>query len=466
MNVRRVALLLSIVLCAAGAALAQTEWVEYPDNPVIGPGEPGAWDAGGHSAGTVVFDGSVYHMFLEGYDDSGALADIGHATSADGVEWTMDPANPVLTRGEPGEWDDEFVFGAAVIHDGDQFRMWYSGGDGSHERVGYATSPDGTVWTKHAGNPVMDVGPAGSWTDRIVRPGTVINDGDIFKMWFFGGTSTLHIGYADSQDGINWAQRSDPVLSPGAFPGAWDPLVVNPWVVFDGSTYHMWYVGGVDRTPPAGASSSGTPSRATACTWTKHRDNPVIRTADNWAFRSSVVFDGSTWHMWYSHENEADRSIQLISYATSTRGAGVAALDHSRFIPAAAVASGAEGAFFQTDVDLSNRGSQQVQYQLMWLPRGQDNSEPMTSEIFSLGAGMSVRYANVLSEVFDLEPDSLGALALLSSSPDLLSMSRIYNTPSGEPVGTYGQAMPAIGPTTSSSTASGNGSCSRVRTTR
>jgi hypothetical protein len=68
----------------------------------------------------------------------------------------------------------------------------------------------------------------------------------------------------------------------------------------------------------------------------------------------------------------------------------------------------------------------------------------MTSEIFSLGPGMSVRYANVLAEVFDLQPDSLGALALLSTSPDLLSMSRIYNTPSGDPAGTYGQAMPAI----------------------
>ena len=68
----------------------------------------------------------------------------------------------------------------------------------------------------------------------------------------------------------------------------------------------------------------------------------------------------------------------------------------------------------------------------------------MTSASFTLGAGMSVRYANVLSEVFGLQPDSVGALALVSSSPDLLSMSRIYNTPNGETAGTYGQAMPAI----------------------
>ena len=446
MRERRIAIVVSIILCSVGLTFGQTDWVDHPDNPIIGPGDPGSWGAGGHSAGTVVFDGSIYHMWLEGYDDGASLADIGHATSPDGVNWTMDPANPVLTRGEPGEWDDQFVYGSAVTHDGEQFRMWYSGGDGSYERVGYATSPDGTVWTKHAGNPVMDVGPAGSWTDRIVRPGTVINDGDIFKMWFFGGMSTLQIGFASSSDGINWDQRSDPVLSPGAFPGAWDPLVANPWVVFDGYTYHMWYVGGIEQAPPGGGLFIGYAFSSDGITWTKHRDNPVIQTADNWAFRTTVVFDGSTWHMWYSHEDESDRSIQLISYATSDWGPGVAGLSHSQFVPAAAVASGAEGAFYQTDVDLNNAGSQPVEYQLMWLPRGEDNSEPMTSETFSLGAGMSVRYTNALSEVFDLEPDSLGALALVSSSPDLLAMSRTYNTPSGDQAGTYGQAMPAVAP--------------------
>jgi hypothetical protein len=147
--------------------------------------------------------------------------------------------------------------------------------------------------------------------------------------------------------------------------------------------------------------------------------------------------------MWYSNWVG---SVAWISYATSDCRPGVAGLTHAQAIPAAAVASGAQGAFFQTDVDLSNRGSQPVEYQLMWLPRGANNSEPATSETFSLGAGMSVRYANVLSEVFDLEPNSIGALKLMCSIPDLLAMSRTYNTPSDEPAGTYGQAMPAVVP--------------------
>ena len=106
-----------------------------------------------------------------------------------------------------------------------------------------------------------------------------------------------------------------------------------------------------------------------------------------------------------------------------------------QFIPAAAVASGAQGAFFQTDVDISNADDQAVEYEFSWLPRGEDNSEPATSEMFTLGAGKSARYANVLAEVFDLEPDSLGALVIRSTTPDLLAMSRTYNLPSDKVAG-------------------------------
>ena len=43
---------------------------------------------------------------VRGVDDLLVSSGIGHATSADGVEWTMDLTNPVLTQGEPGAWDE------------------------------------------------------------------------------------------------------------------------------------------------------------------------------------------------------------------------------------------------------------------------------------------------------------------------------------------------------------------------
>ena len=114
------------------------------------------------------------------------------------------------------------------------------------------------------------------------------------------------------------------------------------------------------------------------------------------------------------------------------------------FIPAAAVAAGAQGAFFQTDVEINNRGTGEAQVSFRWLPRGEDNSEPLQSEPIMLAPGESLRYENVLAELFDLVPDSLGALKLEASTESVIGMSRTYNIPAGETIGTFGQGLPAV----------------------
>ena len=41
--------------------------------------------------------------------------------------WTKHPGNPVLARGQSGEWDDAWVSWPSVIHDSTQFVMYYTG---------------------------------------------------------------------------------------------------------------------------------------------------------------------------------------------------------------------------------------------------------------------------------------------------------------------------------------------------
>ena len=118
--------------------------------------------------------------------------------------------------------------------------------------------------------------------------------------------------------------------------------------------------------------------------------------------------------------------------------------DEVNFIPAAALAAGLEGAFFQTDLDLNNVGPSDTSYELLWLPRGADNSNPTRSDQFSLAPGAGVRYANVLDEVFGLEPDRVGALAVEAKGPNLIAMSRTYNLPPAKIAGTFGQELPGI----------------------
>ncbi len=57
---------------------------------------------------------------------------------------------------------------------------------------------------------------------------------------------------------------------------------------------------------------------------------------------------------------------------------------------------------------------------------------------------MGVRIENVLTAIFGLDPDSVGALAITASSADMLAMTRTYNIPAAEVAGTFGQAIPGV----------------------
>lgn len=130
------------------------------------------------------------------------------------------------------------------------------------------------------------------------------------------------------------------------------------------------------------------------------------------------------------------------AYATGLV-ADIGALSEFYFIPAAARAGGAQGSFFKTDLDVQNTDDDMVSYQFLWLPRDTDNSSPAASDTYTLGAGLAMRYEDVLGEVFGVEDgtDALGALAILSDSSDLKLFSRTYNV-SDE--GTFGQAIPGF----------------------
>ena len=143
---------------------------------------------------------------------------IGYAASADGMYWEDFPDNPVLLDGRGSTWDGTFVSQPTVLHDGRQFRMWYTGHDGERTRIGYATSTDGIDWKKHAGNPALSEGESGAWDGTRVSDPTVLYDGRRYRMWYSGNDGTqTRIGYAFSQlpgdiDGDGTISVSDAIL--------------------------------------------------------------------------------------------------------------------------------------------------------------------------------------------------------------------------------------------------------------
>jgi predicted GH43/DUF377 family glycosyl hydrolase len=132
------------------------------------------------------------------------------------IPWVKDSLNPVLDVGPPGSWDDTQVGTPRVIFENDTFKMWYGGDDGNNYRIGYATSIDGATWNKDTiHSPVLDIGDPGKWDDwGVVCPAVVFVNG-IYHMWYVGKSDAdaYLIGHATSPDGVNWDKdTANPVL--------------------------------------------------------------------------------------------------------------------------------------------------------------------------------------------------------------------------------------------------------------
>src|SRR5262249_10146761 len=152
-------ILASIVqlLLRTSSILAQVEWTPSDQNPVFTIGELGAWDSGTMSAMWLLKRDNEYVLWYQArLNQSTTRRHIECATSSDPLHWQRCPGNPVIP-GSRGQWDESIVM-PCVIHDREAsppYKVWYSGfvGEGHQRSIGYATSTDGYVWTKH-GKPV------------------------------------------------------------------------------------------------------------------------------------------------------------------------------------------------------------------------------------------------------------------------------------------------------------------------
>ena len=239
----------------------QVTWTKNP-SPVMDIGLPGSWEEIGALVPRVIADVVGYKMWYTGWDASD-LMQIGYATSPDGITWTRHPGNPVLTPGGPAEWDASGTAAASVVFLGGEYHAWYTGNDASdYTRIGYANSTDGIIWNKYAGNPVLDLGAPGEWDAESVLIPWVLFDGMKYEMWYMGmdASTNFAIGYATSMDGLVWTKHPDnPVLSPGP-PGSWDDGVTQaPCVLYTPTGYDMWYNGASGMDTGIGYANSTFP---------------------------------------------------------------------------------------------------------------------------------------------------------------------------------------------------------------
>ena len=263
-------------------------WTKETGNPILVHEPYGEWNEQTVYEPSVVFDGLIFHMWYTSSDDPllpGPIF-IHHAISSDGLIWSKDTLNnPVLSPGSNGSWDDVWIDSHCIIYVDSIYHMWYAGtANGTYVRIGHATSSNGVTWTKDPDNPVLNLGALSSWDYPRVEAPNVVFDGNMYHMWYSGGNhSDWRIGYATSQDGSVWAKhQGNLVLNLGT--ASWDDTWVGLCsVLLDTvmSTYRMWYSGGdtsmINQTPWRAVSQIGYAKSPDGFTWTKDSvNNPIL----------------------------------------------------------------------------------------------------------------------------------------------------------------------------------------------
>jgi hypothetical protein len=144
---------------------------------------------------------------------------------------------PILERTDTEPFVNASPF---VMRDGPLWRMYYVSGEGwihpdlPKYNIKYAESDDGLIW-RRAGQICINFESSGE--HALARP-VVVKDGNFFRMWFgykganFDLGHNYRIGYAESQDGINFERRDD-LSNIDVSSDGWDSEMVTYGFVFD-----------------------------------------------------------------------------------------------------------------------------------------------------------------------------------------------------------------------------------------
>ena len=240
--------------------------------------------------------------------------------------------NPLIGPGDSSAWDGAVVEAGNVFKDEQTYYFYYHGTPRDKNkwprggyRIGVASAPHPLgPWKKHDANPIIDLGPVGSWKGlHVACPAVIREEGDKYYMWFGGmKEDTGEFGRWD----IALATASHPL-------GPWKEYQGNP-VLED-----FGFVGGVVKVDgkyymynvyPIGAESpdSGPICLATADKpegpWKKYENNPVIPGGEWGAWddggfsEAGMLYHDGVFHCFYSGVKWG--KLESIGYAYSFDG--------------------------------------------------------------------------------------------------------------------------------------------------
>ena len=156
-------------------------WTKYAGNPVFDPVDF-------YAINGILKLGNLYYMIWQ-YD---GVHNFRCASSDDGINWT-DRGKVGISQGGTG-WEQNNVGYATLFWNLGLTYCFYSGQDSAVKwRVGMAVAGNDLLsYNKFFGNPVIDLGVGGSWDDnRVFKPALIMVDG-VFYIFYTGNNGTTN----------------------------------------------------------------------------------------------------------------------------------------------------------------------------------------------------------------------------------------------------------------------------------
>jgi hypothetical protein len=230
--------------------------VEHGVDPVLKPGRLGTFDESGATVSCVVRHGADTLLYYTGWTLGVTVPFyfyVGLAIRRNGQDsFERCSEAPLLERNAV----DPYLTASPWVlrDDDDRWRMWYVScrdwrcrdGAAQHRyHIRYAESDDGFRWHRE-GHVSIDFADDSEYA--LSRP-CVVRDDDRYRMWFAARGERYRLGYAESDDGIEWRRDDSRAgLEPSA--DGWDAEMVEYPAVLDhdGERYLLYNGNGYGRT--------------------------------------------------------------------------------------------------------------------------------------------------------------------------------------------------------------------------
>jgi hypothetical protein len=233
------------------------------DKPILPLGDLGTFDDNGIMPSWIVNHNGTKYLYYIGWNPQVTVSyrlSIGLAISEDGGQsFEKYSKGPICDRSV-----DEPYFNTApsILIDGDTWKMWYVSCTGwqiindwpePFYHVKYAESSDGIHWRK-TGRVCIDYD---DFAKAIGRPCVFVEDG-VYKMFYsYRGVrdyrvnprTSYRLGYAESEDGVNWVRKDSEVGIHGAESG-WDSEMIEYCYVYEhkGKKYLLYNGNGFGKS--------------------------------------------------------------------------------------------------------------------------------------------------------------------------------------------------------------------------